>query len=82
METEVQRIKEGKKESLQYCECRYPSGENKEQENHCDDKMDHLNEILRPYIKASKTRLSYVDELFPDLKDNPYIILHKNVSIM
>ncbi|KYM80328.1 Protein zwilch like protein [Atta colombica] len=42
--------------------------------------MDHLNEILRPYIKASKTRLSYVDELFPDLKDNPYIILHKNVS--
>ncbi|KYN39034.1 Protein zwilch like protein [Trachymyrmex septentrionalis] len=42
--------------------------------------MDHLNEILPPYVQASKTRLSYVDELFPDLKDNPYIILHKNVS--
>ncbi|XP_018365245.1 PREDICTED: protein zwilch homolog [Trachymyrmex cornetzi] len=41
--------------------------------------MDHLNEILQPYVRASKTRLSYVDELFPDLKDNPYIILHKNV---
>ncbi|KAG5317588.1 ZWILC protein, partial [Pseudoatta argentina] len=44
--------------------------------------MDHLNEILQPYIQASKTRLSYVDELFPDLKDNPYIVLHKNVSGM
>ncbi|KAG5312153.1 ZWILC protein, partial [Acromyrmex insinuator] len=44
--------------------------------------MDHLNEILQPYIQASKTRLSYVDELFPDLKDNPYIVLHKNISGM
>lgn len=44
--------------------------------------MDHLNKILQPHVRASKIRLSYVDELFPDLKDNPYIILHKNVSIM
>lgn len=44
------------------------------------DKMEHLNDILRPHVRASKVRLSYVDELFPDLKDNPYIILHKNVS--
>ncbi|XP_018404406.1 PREDICTED: protein zwilch homolog [Cyphomyrmex costatus] len=41
--------------------------------------MDRLNDILGPHIRASKTKLSYVDELFPDLKDNPYIILHKNV---
>lgn len=41
--------------------------------------MEHLNDILRPHIRASKIKLSYVDELFPDLKD-PYIILHKNVS--
>ncbi|KYQ57370.1 Protein zwilch like protein [Trachymyrmex zeteki] len=41
--------------------------------------MDHLNKILQPHVRASKIRLSYVDELFPDLKDNPYIILHKNV---
>ncbi|XP_012233445.1 protein zwilch homolog [Linepithema humile] len=44
--------------------------------------MDHLNNILQSHIRASKIRLSYVDELFPDLKDNPYIILHKNVPIV
>jgi len=42
--------------------------------------MEHLNDILQPHVRASKVRLSYVDELFSDLKDNPYIILHRNVS--
>lgn len=41
--------------------------------------MERLNDILQPRVRASKVRLSYVDELFPDLKDDPYIILHKNV---
>lgn len=43
--------------------------------------MEHLNDILRPRgVRASKLGLSYVDELFPDLKDHPYVVLHKNVS--
>lgn len=42
--------------------------------------MEHLNDILRPRgVRASKLGLSYVDELFPDLKDHPYVVLHKNV---
>ncbi|XP_071561375.1 protein zwilch homolog [Temnothorax nylanderi] len=44
--------------------------------------MEHLNDILRPHVRASKVKLSYVDELFPDLKDNSYIVLHKNVPGM
>ncbi|XP_011147870.2 protein zwilch homolog isoform X2 [Harpegnathos saltator] len=40
--------------------------------------MERLNEVL-PHVQASEVRLSYVEELFPDLKDHPYIVLHKNV---
>ncbi|KAL6425229.1 hypothetical protein ACFW04_009462 [Cataglyphis niger] len=40
--------------------------------------MERLTDILQPYIRASIIKLSYVDELFVDLKDNPYIILHRN----
>ncbi|XP_072745144.1 protein zwilch homolog [Anoplolepis gracilipes] len=41
-------------------------------------KMERLTNILQPHVRASKIRLSYVDELFVELKDNPYIILHEN----
>ncbi|XP_012529690.1 protein zwilch homolog isoform X2 [Monomorium pharaonis] len=41
--------------------------------------MEHLNKILQSHVRASKVRLSYVDEIFPDFKDNPYMVLHKNV---
>ncbi|XP_077274476.1 protein zwilch homolog isoform X2 [Temnothorax americanus] len=41
--------------------------------------MERMNDILRPHVRASKVKLSYVDELFPDFKDNSYIVLHKNV---
>lgn len=41
---------------------------------------EQLDNILKPHIRASKIKLSYVDELFPDLKDKEYIVLHKNVS--
>ncbi|KAM0737244.1 Protein zwilch-like protein [Formica fusca] len=41
--------------------------------------MERLTDILQPHIRASIIKLSYVDELFVDLKDNPYIILHRNV---
>ncbi|EFN68930.1 hypothetical protein EAG_03507 [Camponotus floridanus] len=40
--------------------------------------MERFAYILQPHIRASKIRLSYIDELFVDLKNNPYIILHKN----
>ncbi|XP_014470654.1 PREDICTED: protein zwilch homolog [Dinoponera quadriceps] len=41
--------------------------------------MERLNKLLPYHVQARKVRLSYVDELFPDLKDDPYIVLHKNV---
>ncbi|XP_020300082.1 protein zwilch homolog [Pseudomyrmex gracilis] len=41
---------------------------------------EQLNSILKPQIRASKIKLSYVDELFPDLKDKEYIVFHKNNS--
>ncbi|RLU22797.1 hypothetical protein DMN91_005075 [Ooceraea biroi] len=41
--------------------------------------MERLRDVLQPHIGASEIKLSYVNELFPDLKDKPYIVLHKNV---
>ncbi|KAL0102446.1 hypothetical protein PUN28_018012 [Cardiocondyla obscurior] len=41
--------------------------------------MEQWNDLLQPHVWASKVRLSYVDELFPDLKDSFYVVLHKNV---
>ncbi|XP_032682691.1 uncharacterized protein LOC116849548 [Odontomachus brunneus] len=40
--------------------------------------MKCLDEVL-PHVQASEVRLSYVEELFPDLKGKPYIVLHKNI---
>ncbi|KAH0947663.1 hypothetical protein HN011_011691 [Eciton burchellii] len=43
--------------------------------------MERLKDILQPHVQASEIKLSYVNELFPDLKDKPYIVLHKNVQL-
>lgn len=42
--------------------------------------MEHFDDILPSHIRASKIRLSYIEELFPDLKNDSYIVLHKTVS--
>lgn len=42
--------------------------------------MDRINDILQSCIRASNIKLSYIEELFPDFKNKPYIVLHKNVS--
>ncbi|XP_011157932.2 protein zwilch homolog isoform X2 [Solenopsis invicta] len=48
----------------------------------CNRMERYWSDILQPHVRASKVRLSYVEEIFPSLKNKPYIILHKNVPGM
>lgn len=42
--------------------------------------MDLSGGFLPPHVRSSEIQLSYVNELFPDLKDKQYVVLHKSVS--
>ncbi|XP_076238865.1 uncharacterized protein LOC143182022 [Calliopsis andreniformis] len=44
------------------------------------DELEILREVINPSIKISKICLSYIDRLFPEYKDSPCIILHKEKS--
>lgn len=42
--------------------------------------MDLSGGFLPPHVRSSEIQLSYVNELFPDLKDKQYVVLHKSVN--
>ncbi|XP_017886891.1 protein zwilch homolog [Ceratina calcarata] len=44
-------------------------------------KYEELKHILDPSIKISNFRLSYVNRIFPELKNTPCIILHKETHL-
>lgn len=46
------------------------------------DQVERLRGIVDPSIKISKICTSYLTRLFPEYKDSPCIILHKEVRFV